>query len=29
MMRAESFANVAFEDLTGGVAALHIGQRPD
>ncbi len=27
MMRAESFANVAFEDLTGGVAALHIGQR--
>jgi demethylmenaquinone methyltransferase/2-methoxy-6-polyprenyl-1,4-benzoquinol methylase len=28
MMRAESFANVAFEDLTGGVAALHIGQRP-
>lgn len=27
MMRAESFVNVAFEDLTGGVAALHIGQR--
>ena len=28
MMRAESFAKVAFEDLTGGVVALHIGQRP-
>ena len=27
MMRAESFASVAFEDLTGGVAAVHIGQR--
>ena len=28
MMRAVDLANVAFEDLTGGVAALHIGQRP-
>ena len=27
MMRAESFANVVFEDLTGGVVALHLGQR--
>jgi demethylmenaquinone methyltransferase/2-methoxy-6-polyprenyl-1,4-benzoquinol methylase len=29
MMRAENFANIVFEDLTGGVAAIHIGQRPD
>ena len=28
IMRAAGFGNVAFQNLTGGVAALHIGQRP-
>ncbi|HVS80182.1 MAG TPA: bifunctional demethylmenaquinone methyltransferase/2-methoxy-6-polyprenyl-1,4-benzoquinol methylase UbiE [Pyrinomonadaceae bacterium] len=28
IMRDAGFCNVAFQNLTGGVAALHIGQRP-
>jgi demethylmenaquinone methyltransferase/2-methoxy-6-polyprenyl-1,4-benzoquinol methylase len=27
MMRAAGFADVSFENLSGGIAALHIGRR--
>ncbi|MGH9927797.1 MAG: class I SAM-dependent methyltransferase [Pyrinomonadaceae bacterium] len=28
MMKAAGFAEVSYQNLTGGIAALHIGTRP-